>query len=231
METKQVLRAVFFDLDGTLLYTLPDIARAVNHALKKNSLPMHKVEAYREIVGWGLSMTIRKAVPADITDPSVLDKIRRDMKIEYSAHPVVDTVPYPGIINMLHAFQDLHIPMGIISNKDHSLTSVIVKKVLHDFTFAGVCGSSSQIPPKPDTTGIRQLMADTGLEAGEILFVGDTSIDMQTALAVGAYPLGVSWGYRTTKELRDAGAAGVADSPEDIVIHFSEMMLDRAADA
>ncbi|MDY7028981.1 MAG: HAD family hydrolase [Spirochaetota bacterium] len=231
MKRQYTIKAVFFDLDGTLLYTLPDIARAVNYSLEKNSLPVLPVEYYRDIVGWGLTVTIRKAVPAEIEDTGFLEKIRSEMKAAYARNPVVETAPYPGVIEMLGGFRGEGVPMGILSNKDDSLTREIVATLLKDFSFAGVYGSSADVPPKPDTTGFNLLMEKTALLPEEIMFVGDTAMDMELACSTGAYPLGVSWGYRSIWELQEAGAAAIAETPGDILKAFHELSLDRDRDA
>ena len=231
MKQEHTIKAVFFDLDGTLLYTLPDIARAVNYALEKNSLPAIPVEDYRDIVGWGLTVTIRKAVPSDIRDPGLLKKIRSEMKEAYARNPVVETVPYPGVIEMLEAFREGGVPLGILSNKDDSLTRRIVATLLRDFSFAGVYGSSADVPPKPDTTGFNLLLEKTNLLPEQIMFVGDTAMDMELARTTGAFPLGVNWGYRSAEELKEAGAAAIAGKPQDILNLFHQLSLDRGRDA
>ncbi len=231
MKQKHTIKAVFFDLDGTLLYTLPDIARAVNYALEKNSLPVIPVEDFNDIVGWGLTVTIRKAVPVEIDDPAFLVKIRNEMTEAYAHNPVVETAPYPGVIEMLSDFREEGIPMGILSNKDDSLTRRIVATLLGDFPFAGVYGSSAEVPPKPDTTGFNLLLAKTGLLPEDIMFVGDTAIDMGLSCSTGAFPLGVTWGYRSPEELKEAGAAAIAQTPAEILRFFHELPLDRGRDA
>lgn len=228
MKENHGLKAVFFDLDGTLLYTLPDIARAVNHALKNNGLSPLPVEYFRNIVGWGLKMTVRKAVPAEIDDPALLMRVYSEMKAEYESHPVVETVPYPGIPEMLRYFQERHIPMGILSNKDHALTERVVAGTLPDFSFVGVYGHSPEVPHKPDPAGFFRLMEKAACRAEQIMFVGDTATDMEMAGAVGSYPQGVSWGYRTSEELLKAGAASIADHPREIPDCFAELSLDRS---
>lgn len=231
MQQKHTIKAVFFDLDGTLLYTLPDIARAVNYALEKNSLPVLPMEEYRDLVGWGLTVTIRKAVPEEIKDPAFLEKIRSEMKAAYARNPVVETAPYPGVIEMLDGFREEGVSMGILSNKDDSLTREIVATLLKNFDFTGVYGSSADVPPKPDMTGFNLLMEKTGLFPEEIMFVGDTAMDMELARSTGAFPLGVSWGYRSPEELKKAGAAAIAETPGDILKAFHELSLDRDRDA
>jgi len=231
MKRKQVIKAVFFDLDGTLLNTLPDIARVVNYALSKNSLPVFGVEEYRDMVGWGLTKTIRMAVPEEIKDSELLKKIRLEMQNEYAANPVVGTVPYPGIMDMLREFQSRGTAMGILSNKDDAITRKVVHTVLGEFTFAGVRGSSLDVPPKPDPTGMKLLLEKAGLSPGQMMFVGDTAMDMVTAGLIGAYPVGVSWGYRTEEQLIDAGAQRIVHSPGQILDLFLEMSLDTRLDA
>lgn len=209
-------KAVFFDLDGTLLYTLPDIALAVNHSLAMYGFPPFSAEEYRNMVGWGLTKTIRMAVPAEVTDPEILDRVRREMLDEYRRNPVVESAPYSGIREMLDELQSQGVPMAIISNKEDPITQRVVRQVFGEYSFLEVIGSSERFPPKPDPAGVNYLLERAGVPADRILFVGDTAMDMETAGLIGAFPVGVSWGYRSVDELKKAGARRIVDNAGEI---------------
>ena len=146
-------KAVFFDLDGTLLYTLPDIARAVNHALRTQGLPVHPVEAFKSKVGWGLAETIRLALPEELqssaAESGLLDQLIRELINEYRRSPYQLTTPYDGIPEMLEELQRRNIHMAILSNKEHVLTTTIVADLFPHISFLAVQGVADSVPPKP----------------------------------------------------------------------------------
>lgn len=199
-----------------MLYTLPDIALAVNHSLEMYGFPPFSPEDYRGMVGWGLTKTIRMAVPPEVKDPEILERVRREMLEEYRRNPVVESAPYPGVREMLDELQAMEIPMAIISNKEDPITQEVVRRVFGGYSFLAVIGSSERFPPKPHLDGVKHLLEKAGVEPERILFVGDTAMDMETAVQVGAFPAGVSWGYRAVDELIAAGARCILDSARQI---------------
>ena len=223
--------AVIFDLDGTLLYTLPDIARAVNHALQTKGLPPQPVEAYRQKVGWGLDETIRLALPEELQPSAagsgLLSELVGELISEYRRAPYELTTPYDGVPEMLSELQQRGAAVAVLSNKEHELTTTIVRELLPQIEFFAVQGVSSSVPPKPDPTGVRQLLAAAPASPSEVLYVGDSGVDMQTALAAELHPVGVGWGYRPVEELRAHGAESILNRPADLLDMFPDLLLDR----
>lgn len=214
-------KAVIFDLDGTLLYTLPDIARAVNHALRTQGLPVHPVEAFKSKVGWGLDETIRRALPAELqptaAENGLLDRLIRELLNEYRRAPYELTTPYDGIPEMLEELQRRTIQMAVLSNKEHMLTTTIVADLFSRINFLAVQGVSEAVPPKPDPSGVQRLLTAIGADPEEVAYVGDSGVDMQTAIAAELFPIGVQWGYRLAAELREYGAEMILNKPAELL--------------
>jgi len=168
------------------------------------------------MVGWGLAKTIRMAVPREVIDPEILQNVRQEMLDEYRRNPVVDSVPYPGVTDLLDELEEMEFPVAIISNKEDPITQQVVWRIFGNYPFVGVIGSSTKFPPKPNTAGAEYLLKKVGFPADRVLFVGDTAMDMETARLVGACPVGVSWGYRDPEELVEAGAYRIIDSVGEV---------------
>ncbi len=210
---------MIFDLDGTLLDTIADIGAAMNTALAHAGLPLHPTEAYRGMVGWGLRRLAEAAVPVDYADyagDGDMDGIYEDLVAAYQAHAVVDTKPYDGVPELLQELRENGCALGVLSNKSHDLVVRIVELCLPPESFHEVRGVGPDTPHKPDPTGVRDVLRVLGSQPEETLFVGDSALDMKTALAVGAVPVGVSWGFRPVAELKDAGAVFIIDNPHEI---------------
>ncbi len=213
-------KAVIFDLDGTLLYTLPDIARAINGVLSSYGYPTHATERYCSIVGWGLFETMRHAMPEENRSDDDVAPLARALTEEYQRNPVMHTVPYPGISTVLDSLSDMGIVLAILSNKEHSVAVEVVAKTLDKWNFAIVQGNSPELPSKPDPAGAHMIAEELGLSPEEILFVGDSGVDMETAVRAGMYPAGVLWGYKTLEEIEGAGAEFLLSEPEELLSLF-----------
>lgn len=213
-------KAVIFDLDGTLLYTLTDIARAINSVLSSHGYPTHAVERYRSIVGWGLFETMRHAMPEEHRSDDDVAPLAKALTEEYQRNPVVYTVPYSGIATLLDSLSDMGITLAILSNKEHSVAEKVVAKTLSKWNFAVVQGNSPELPSKPDPAGALMIAHELGLEAGEVLYVGDSGVDMETAVRAGMFPAGVLWGYKTKEEIEGAGAGMLFSEPEELLSLF-----------
>jgi len=224
-------KAVFFDLDGTLLYTLPDIARAANRALALNGFPEHPVEAYKGKVGWGLDETLRRALPEELqktaSTASLIEELTVELLREYRRLPYQNTTPYAGIPELLAELQQRSIRLSILSNKEHLLTNTIVTGLFPQVDFEVVQGASDIIPPKPNPQGVKLLLRTVDVLPEEVLYVGDSGIDMDTAVNAGLFPIGVSWGYRPVAELRERGARMLLNSPEELLSLFPDLLLKK----
>jgi len=209
---------VVFDLDGTLLNSLADIADSVNAALAAAHLPVHSLEAYLYFVGDGLDTLIQRVIPPKLPHAaSVCDTLMEAVRREYGHRWSNKSQPYPGINAMLSGFSARQVSMAVLSNKPHSFTVTIVKHFFPSIPFRVVYGVSEQVPKKPDPAGALMIAQQLRLHPREIIFAGDTNTDMYTARAAGMVPVGVTWGFRPEAELQSAGAQYIAHCPQDIV--------------
>jgi phosphoglycolate phosphatase len=212
-----VLQAVLFDLDGTLLDTLADIARTMNIVFSEHGLPEHPVESYRNMVGSGLIVLIRRALGLVDTERSELESVMAARVRElFREDPIGSTLPYPGIESLLDGLSGRGIPMAVLSNKPHELTTRIIDGLLGSDRFVSVIGLRDESPAKPDPTSALESAGRLGVEPGKVVFLGDSDIDMKTAVNAGMYPVGVSWGFRPVDELMRAGARQIVTRPEQV---------------
>ncbi len=210
-------KAVIFDLDGTLLDTLEDLALSVNSVLKEKGFKEHSVEAYRYFVGDGIDVLVKRAFPAELTGSEhELEQIVKKVKEEYSRRWADNTRPYPGVNDLLNFLKDNKIPMAIFSNKPHEFALLTVDKLLPDWSFFEVCGIRPGTPHKPDPQGALSISQKMKIPPSEIVYLGDTGTDMQTAKAGGFYAVGALWGFRPAEELEHEGALMLASSPADL---------------
>lgn len=199
-------KAAIFDLDGTLLNSLADLADSMNQVLERNRLPQHELAAYRYFVGDGIEMLVQRALPFQVAGERELQRFVREMKSEYARRWICKTRPYPGVPEMLGAFAATGVAMAVLSNKPDDASRAIVEALLPDAGFRMVVGSTPGRPKKPDPAAALEIAARLNVLPCDFLFVGDTRIDMQTACAAGMFPLGVLWGFRPAQELIEAGA-------------------------
>lgn len=210
-------RAVLFDLDGTLLDTLQDLADSTNRALAKLGFPPNEVNAYRYFVGAGRDVLALRALPDSHRDDGTVKKLLQEIDADYREHWADNTRPYDGIPALLDELTERGIRLAVLSNKSHEFTSMMVSKMLARWHFDSVIGASASVPKKPDPTMAVQVARRLKIQPSQFLYLGDSDIDMKTAVAAGMYPVGVGWGFRTAKELVDSGAKVVISKPCDLV--------------
>ena len=210
-------RAVLFDLDGTLLDTLKDIADSVNIALAQLGFPEHEVEAYKYFVGNGRIALATRALPEDYRDQINVDRLAASIEREYSKRWAIHTRAYKGIPDLLQSLSGLYIKMAILSNKPQDSTEETVSRFLSNWRFELVLGAQSSIPMKPDPTSALQIAKQLNIPPMEFLYLGDTDVDMETATAAGMYPIGALWGFRTADELLAGGARELIQYPTDLL--------------
>lgn len=215
-------KAVIFDLDGTLLNTLKDIADSANEALDRYGLPPHPVDAYRYFVGDGVATLMKRVMPADSTDDVIVESIER-FKSNYEQRWHNKTRPYPGIMDMLAYLQHSGVKMAILSNKPDNFTQKCVKLFFPKILFHVVSGKKDDVPPKPDPFSTLSIIDTLDVAPGRTLFVGDSSVDMKTGVAAGISAIGVDWGFRTKTELKQAGADRVVGSPEELINYVTQL--------
>jgi phosphoglycolate phosphatase len=214
---RMTFHAVLFDLDGTLLDTLDDLADSANMALQRLGFPQHPAEAYKRFVGDGIENLVRRAVPAERRDPAVLSECVRLTRENYAARWAEKTRPYDGIAELLDALATRGIRMAVLSNKPDQFTQLCVERLLAGRRFDVVIGASATLPRKPDPAGANLIAERLRLSPAEILYLGDTDTDMQTAVAAGMFPVGVLWGFRDAEELLANGARILIRHPLELL--------------
>ena len=205
-------KAVIFDLDGTLIDSLADIATAVNRVLKTEAFPQQPLEAFRTLVGDGVLTLFKRAVPRESRDnEAILQRCVAQFKSEYEQCWHEQSHLYDGIAELLDNLNARNLPLGILSNKPHAFTVKCAEHFLAPWPFAMVLGQREGIAHKPHPAGALEIASAFHLEPAQCLYVGDSSVDMQTGVAAGMFPLGVAWGFRTREELEAHGAGLVID--------------------
>ena len=196
-------KLVIFDLDGTLLDTLEDLAEAVDYALQRRGLPLHTLAEYRKMVGHGVRNLVKQALPEALqADDAYVDACLDDFKEYYSAHIDVRTRPYPGMPELLRELQAKGVRMAVASNKFQSGTEYLVKKLFPEIGFVAVLGNKEGFPMKSDPAIVEMALAASGAEREAAVMVGDSPTDMKTAANGGIPGYAVTWGYRTAEELK-----------------------------
>jgi phosphoglycolate phosphatase len=221
-DVRVTFRALVSDLDGTLLDTLGDIADSVNASLAIMGLPQHEVDAYRYFVGNGRKIMAMRTLPEDRRDDATLELLLKHIGEEYSRRWMDTSHPFAGIAEMLDALTARGIPLAVLSNKPQVYTEPMVSKLLSRWSFGSVLGESETTPKKPDPTGALRIIRTLNVRPAECLYIGDSGVDMQTAVAAHMYPVGVLWGYRTAEELLTNGAVTLASQPDDVVRLFGD---------
>ena len=209
--------AVLFDLDGTLLNTLKDIADSVNSALGHLGFPQHGLEAYKYFVGDGRDTLAIRALPESHRNAVTVGKLVTYINEEYSKRWANNTSPYQGVPDLLDALTSNGIKMAILSNKPHSFTKLMVSGLLPRWRFELVIGALPSVPKKPDPTAALQIARRLNIRPLEFHYLGDSDVDMKTATAADMYPIGALWGFRTADELLAGGARALIQQPTDLL--------------
>jgi phosphoglycolate phosphatase len=206
-------KAIIFDLDGTLLDTLVDLAESGNRVLAAAGMPVHPVDRYRYFVGEGMQVLIERIVPPGLRDRDRLAAIADAFLEDYGRNWAEHTRLYEGVAPLLTALQAGGVTMNVLSNKPDEFTRLCVSRFLHQWSFREVLGQRPGIARKPDPAGALHIAAKLGLPPSSILYLGDTATDMRTAVSAGMHAVGALWGFRTAEELLANGAAELADQP------------------
>lgn len=209
-------KGVIFDLDGTLLDSLKDLANSTNEILRRHDFPGHPLEKYKYFVGDGMYNLLYRTLPCERRQEDFVKQCVTEMKEEYGKHWADKTRPYPGIPQLLQGLQEKGLKLAVLSNKPDEFAKVIVKKFFPD-QFAEVAGERSGIPKKPDPQGALAIAKALQISPQELLYLGDTNTDMQTAVAAGMFPVGVLWGFRGAEELLASGAKVLIEKPLDLL--------------
>ena len=210
-------RGVVFDLDGTLLDTLDDLAESMNAVLSSLGHSTHHVDAYRHFIGDGARKLAERALGKDGSSEEVVDRCIAAMRQEYGKRWARKTRPYEGIDALLEALEGRGVKAAVLSNKPDDFTKAMVDKFFSRHRFAAVAGAKDSVPRKPDPAGALAICQETRLVPGECLYVGDTNTDMKTACAAGMYAVGALWGFREADELLASGANVLVQHPREIL--------------
>lgn len=210
-------RLVIFDLDGTLLDTIGDLAASCNHTLEQFGHPTHPIAAYPMFVGNGIAKLVERALPAECREAEYVERVRRSFVEYYRAHIADYSYPYDGVVNLLDELAERGVMMAVASNKFHEGTVALIDHFFGCERFVAVYGQREGVPIKPDPTVVEQIVAEAGVRREEVLYVGDSGVDMRTAVAADVRSVGVTWGFRSREELIETGAVHLVDRAEEIL--------------
>ena len=218
-----MIKLAIFDLDGTLIDSLGDLAAAVEYALAQNGYPSNPPDSYRYFVGNGALKLIERALPAG-TDEAEIKRIHGIFSARYREHCLDLTAPYDGISEMLKRLKAAGIRLAVASNKPDEFSKKIVNEVFGGGLFDTVHGKRDGVPTKPSREIVDSIMSELSIGAEETVFVGDSNVDVQTAHNSGLKCIGCAWGFRGADELRDSGADIIAYNTKDI----ADIILEAA---
>lgn len=208
---------VIFDLDGTLLDTIGDLAVACNAVLGVRGLPQHTYEEYCHFVGNGILRLVERALPEPLRTPETVAAVRADFVKYYTEHIDAHTRPYDGIPELIAELARRGVALAVASNKFQAGTEKLVGLFFPGVTFAAVLGQRPGVPLKPSPAVVEEILARTGTAREEVLYVGDSGVDIETAAAAGVRSAGVTWGFRDRAELIAAGARHLVDRPGELL--------------
>lgn len=207
---------VMFDLDGTLLNTLEDLADSGNAALEELGLPVHPVECYRYFVGNGVHELMKRLLPPEEVNNIELGKILLSKyTAQYNNRWHNKTQPYDGMVKALHELKAAGASLSVFSNKPDDFTKSCIYHFFGESLFSAVRGGRDDTPRKPAPDGAFAILDQLGIKPEAVLYVGDTATDMQTAHAAGFFAIGVTWGFRTREELEENNANAIIDAPAE----------------
>lgn len=220
-------QAVLFDLDGTLLDTLADIAHAANSVLVRQGFPAHPPETYRQFIGEGVAMLIRRSLPPERDEDELVARCVEDFRATYDRCWNIRTHPYDGMPDLLDALTDRGLALAVLSNKPDDFTRRCVEAYLSRWPFRAVIGARAGSSRKPDPSGAWEIVRRLGVPAEQFLYVGDSAVDMETARRAGMRPVGAAWGFRSAEELWSSGAEAVIESPAELIDILDGRQLPR----
>ncbi len=214
-------RLIIFDLDGTLIDTREDIANACNHALEQCGFPTHALDEYNMLVGRGIDNLFRGALPEGCRDEALVSKMRSIFVPYYNEHKCDFTRPYEGIIEALEELHEKGLKFAVASNKYQEGTEQLVEKFFGKYEFVRILGQRDGKPIKPDPLIVSEAMEGMpGIKPDEVVYCGDSDVDMQTGLGAGVRTIGVTWGFRTREELQSYSPYALIDHPREIATNI-----------
>lgn len=209
-------KLIIFDLDGTLLNTIADLANATNYALESLKFPTHDMTEYHMMVGNGINRLLELALPEEVRNDTNLQAMRNLFIPYYNDHNADESIPYPGIPQLLAELQAKDVKIGVASNKYQAATEKLVAHYFPAIKFVKVLGQRDGIPPKPDADIVDEIVAAAGVDKDDVLYIGDSGVDMQTALNGKVAACGVTWGFRPRTDLEQYHPQYIVDSVEEL---------------
>lgn len=209
-------KGAIFDLDGTLVDSIEDLAESMNTVLKENNFPEHEIDKYKLFVGNGIKTLVRRSLPAS-SDEETVSKCYLSMMNVYDNNCVSKSRPYDGIRELLQEFTDKKIKLAVLSNKADNLTKKIIYSLFPEVPFIKIVGLVDENLKKPNPESALVICREMNASPDEVLFLGDTAVDMQTAKKGGFVAIGVLWGFRGKDELIEAGADIIVEKPVDLM--------------
>lgn len=207
---------IIFDLDGTLLNTIGDLAIGCDHMLSLRGLPTHSYEEYCTFVGNGIMRLVERALPEELRTEEYVKAARRDFVEFYIDNIDNHTVPYEGMVELVEQLQRAGAKLAVASNKFQAGTEKLIRKFFPTIEWVEICGNREGVPLKPDTALVDMIIEKAGVRREACTMVGDSAVDMQTARNAAIRSVGVSWGFRSREELEQAGADHIADTVEEL---------------
>ena len=214
-------KLVIFDLDGTLLNTIGDLAAGCDHMLQLRGLPTHSFEEYCSFVGNGIMRLVERALPEELRTPDYVKSARKDFVDYYIDHIDAHTIPYEGMVELVNLLQQRGAKLAVASNKFQAGTEKLIKKFFPSIEWVEICGNREGVPLKPDTALVDMILEKAGIERKGCVMIGDSGVDIQTAHNAGITSVGVSWGFRSRSELEENGANHIADTADEL-LHILE---------
>ena len=209
-------KLVIFDLDGTLLNTIADLANSTNYALKVFGYPIHEPDKYNFMVGNGINKLFERALPdGEKTEENVL-RVRQEFVPYYDQHNADKSRPYPGVTELLETLQTAGMQLAVASNKYQAATEKLIAHYFPNIKFTAVFGQREGIPVKPDPIIVKEILQIAKVQEEETLYAGDSGVDMQTAINAGVTSCGVTWGFRPRTELESFHPDHIVDNAEEI---------------
>lgn len=217
-----MIKTILFDLDGTLLNTIDDLADAGNWICLQKGWPTHTVAQFKQMVGNGIPKLVERFSPEEARTPKILTETLAEFTARYDAHKEDKTAPYPGIPELLKALRNEGLQCAVFSNKADDLCGKVIDHYFGTDCFDAVRGSRPDVLPKPDPTGVYQVMAELGAAPESTIFIGDSNVDIQTGQNASLPTIGVLWGFRGEAELTAAGADVLVSTPEEILQYIRQ---------
>lgn len=209
-------KLIIFDLDGTLLDTVDDLANSVNFALTQFNFPTHEIKQYRFFIGNGVNKLLERALPEDKRNPDFISMLKLEFIKHYNVHSEVCTHPYDGISGLLSELHARGFKLAIASNKYHAATVDLTKRFFESIAFSDVFGQRDGHPVKPNPAILNEIIMNARVQKSEVLYVGDSGVDVATAYNAGVDFVGVLWGFRPQKELEEVGARNFVNTANEL---------------